>query len=51
VNVNVIYLLSTIIKSIIKQHAQLMSWTARQHYCTYHCPLTNYKRKRIKPTR
>jgi len=37
--VNVIYLLSTIIKSIIKQHAQLMSWTARQHCCTYNCPL------------
>jgi len=34
----VIYLLSTIIKSIIKQHAQLMSWTARQHCCTYNCP-------------
>jgi len=30
VNVNVIYLLSTSL-SIIKQHAQLMSWTARQH--------------------
>ena len=27
----VIYLLSTIIKSIIKQHAQLMSWTALLH--------------------
>ena len=39
VNVNVIYLLSTIIKSIIKQHAQLMSWTARQHCCSYNCPL------------
>jgi len=51
VNVNVIYLLSTIIKSIIKQHEQLMSWTARQHCCTYNCPLTNYKKKRIKPTR
>jgi len=49
--VTVIHLLSTIIKSIIKHHAQLMSWTARQHCCTYNCPLTNYKKKRIKPTR
>jgi len=47
----VIYLLSTIIKSIIKQHAQIMSWTARQQCCTYNCPPTNYKKKRIKPTR
>ena len=36
--------------STIKQHAQSMSWTARQQCCTYNCPLTNYKRKRIKPT-
>jgi len=27
----VIYMLSTIIKSIIKQHAQLMSWRALLH--------------------
>ena len=43
----VIYLLSTIIKSIIKQHAQLMSWTARQHCCTYNLLPTNYKKKQI----
>jgi len=51
VTVTVIYLLSTIILSIIKQHAQLMSWTARQHCCTYNCPLTNYKKKRLQATR
>ena len=28
-----------------------MSWTARQHCCIYNCPLTNYKKKQIKPTR
>jgi len=50
-SLTVIYLLSTIIKSIIKHHAQLMSWTARQHCSTYNCPITNYKKKRIKPTR